>query len=1134
MRSPLLSAFFHWLLLFSCVVLFGSCDSQRPGSPRILVFSKTSGFHHASIGAGNKALLQLGQQNGFEVDTTTNAAYFHEDSLGKYAAVVFLSTTGDVLDQYQEADFERYIQAGGGFVGIHAAADTEYDWPWYGAMVGGYFDSHPKVQEASIVVKDKSHLSTKHLPDPWQRADEWYNYKNLNEQVKVLLSLDEKSYEGGKNGDNHPIAWYHDYDGGRAFYTGLGHTDESYQDADFLQHLLGGIQYAMGDNSKLHYKNAKTERVPAEERFVKTVLTQGGFTEPTEMAILPDLSVLVVQRRGEVMLYDQSNQQVSQVGALQVYHKASVPGVNAEEGLMGLAADPNFAKNNFIYLYYSPADSAVNRLSRFVFRNKQLDMASEKVVLEVKSQRNICCHTGGSIAFGPDNMLYLSTGDNSTPFNEKGQRYVNHGFAPLDDRPGHEQYDARRSAGNTNDLRGKILRIKIKEDGTYSIPAGNLFPEKTANTRPEIYVMGNRNPYRISVDQKNGFLYWGEVGPDANNDSLEVRGPRGYDEFNQARQAGFFGWPFFVGKNYSYRRYDYDAGKTGQTFDPAKPVNESRNNTGLRELPAAQPAFIWYPYTASKEFPQLGTGGRTAMAGPAYYPDLYPKETAYPAYYNGKVFIYEWVRNWIKVLTLKENGDLQKMETFMSDTPFSAIMDMELGPDGRIYVLEYGKGWFTANPDAGLARLDYIAGNLPPRISNFIVNRTSGKTPLTIKASVAASDPEKEPLRYLWTIGDITKETKEPFLEHTIDKAGSHVVRVEVLDKQQASRQSEEVKVYAGNTQPEVAIKLAGNQSFYFAGKPVQYEVQVKDEDDQVKTENLFVSQDLIRGKDLAGANLGHQVLSETVVGRNLMNASDCKGCHKLDEKSIGPSFREIAVKYQKEREAQAYLTDKILKGGSGVWGANPMPAHAAMNPEEARQIVQWVRSLANEDSKKPSLPAKGTITPPATTPQGQPSVLKLTATYTDNGAPGAPQPLTGAYTVFLRNSSVDVGELKQVNSFTSKDSLGSKYLVLPAGEGWLKTSEVDLTNISKIEVAGFGTGVAATYTVEVRLGQVNGKKVGEGALRFGANKQKTTAALSLQNASGNQLQEVYLVFKPTSTAGAGKKPMLKTITFVP
>jgi glucose/arabinose dehydrogenase len=219
--------------------------------------------------------------------------------------------------------------------------------------------------------------------------------------------------------------------------------------------------------------------------------------------------------------------------------------------------------------------------------------------------------------------------------------------------------------------------------------------------------MGNRNPYRISVDPKNSFLYWGEVGPDANADSLDTRGPRGYDEINQARKAGYFGWPLFVGNNYAYHEYDYTTGKSGTAFDASKPVNNARSNTGIKELPAAQPAFIWYPYAIAKDFPEMGTGGRTAMAGPVYYSELYPSDTRMPDYYNGKLFIYDWVRNFIKAVTLRPNGDFYKMEPFMEKTKLAALVDMELGPDGKLYILEYGKGWFSKNKDSGLSRIDF-------------------------------------------------------------------------------------------------------------------------------------------------------------------------------------------------------------------------------------------------------------------------------------------------------------------------------------------------------------------------------------------------------------------------------------------
>lgn len=697
--------FIAFVFSFSLPACTDNVSGNNSGK-RILVFSKTTGFRHASIPNGKAAIQKLGKENGFEVDTTEDATLFTEDNLKKYAAVVFLNTTGDVLDYRQEAAFERFIQSGGGFAGIHSATDTEYDWIWYARLVGGNFESHPKIQQAKIQVVDKNHASTVHLPDVWERRDEWYNFKNLNRDVKVLLKIDEKSYEGGKNGEDHPMAWYHDYDGGRAFYTELGHTEESYTEANYIKHILGGILYAIGNN-KQDYEKAKSQIPPDEKSFAKTVLTQGEFLEPTEMTILPNLDVLVVQRRGEIAIYKNDSKQLKKAGFLNVYWKTKKEGTNAEEGLLGICRDPQFEKNNRIYVFYSPEDTSVNRLSRFELKNDTLDMKSEKIVLQFYSQREICCHTGGSIAFGPDGLLYLSTGDNSTPFDEPKQPYVNRGYAPLDDRPGHEKYDARRSSSNSNDLRGKVIRIKLNEDGTYNIPEGNLFAKGQVNTRPEIYAMGTRNAYRISVDQKNSFVYWGDVGPDSDKDSFDTRGPKGYDEINQARNAGYFGWPLFIGKNYNYYEYDYATGRTGAAFDTNKPINNSRNNTGIKELPRPQPAFIWYPYGISPDFPQIGSGGRTAMAGPVYYTDLYPGKNGLPGYYNGKLFIYEWMRNFIKAVTLQPDGNFYKMEPFMEKTKFAAPVDMEIGPDGKLYILEYGTGWFSKNKDAGLSRIDY-------------------------------------------------------------------------------------------------------------------------------------------------------------------------------------------------------------------------------------------------------------------------------------------------------------------------------------------------------------------------------------------------------------------------------------------
>jgi type 1 glutamine amidotransferase len=228
------------------LISLSACLSVSAQQKKILVFAKTAGFHHQSIAVGIPALQKLGSENKFEVDTTRDAGLFTAANLKQYAAVVFLNTTGDVLDNEQQTAFEQYIHAGGGYVGVHAASDTEYDWPWYGKLVGAYFIKHPEQQVATLQVTDRKSIATKHLPETWTRKDEWYNFKDIQPDIKVLIKIDESSYKGGSNGDNHPMAWYHDYDGGRAFYTGLGHVDASYTDPLFLKHLLGGLQYAMG------------------------------------------------------------------------------------------------------------------------------------------------------------------------------------------------------------------------------------------------------------------------------------------------------------------------------------------------------------------------------------------------------------------------------------------------------------------------------------------------------------------------------------------------------------------------------------------------------------------------------------------------------------------------------------------------------------------------------------------------------------------------------------------------------------------------------------------------------------------------------------------------------------------------
>jgi cytochrome c len=675
----------------------------------VLVFSKTAGFRHDSIDEGLAAIQALGAANDFTVTHTENAALFTQANLAQYEAVIFLNTTGDVLNAAQQTAFQAYIQAGGGFAGTHSAADTEHGWAWYGQLLGAYFTSHPAIQQATIEVADHVHGSTAHLPDRWVRTDEWYNYHvNPRGDVHVLMTLDESTYSPGTGaqGFDHPISWYKYFEGGRSWYTGLGHTAGTYAEPLFRQHLLGGILFAAG-------QAAADLGATIDANWQKVDLAT-GLNNPVSLAVAPTGEVYFNELGGRLKVYDPSTGQTTVAGTLSVFSQG-------EDGLLAVALDPGFAENHWIYLYYSPAGSAqVNRLSRFTINGKLLDLGSQQVILEIPVNRvqsgESDGHSGGSLAFGPDGLLYLSTGDDTVPFESNG-------YAPIDERAGREPFDAQRASSNTHDLRGKILRIKPEADGSYSIPAGNLFPADGSQGRPEIYVMGIRNPYRISIDSETGWVYWGDIGPDATNDSTN-RGPRGYDEINQARQAGNFGWPYVIANNKPYRDFNFATGAPGALFNPAAPVNNSPNNTGAVNLPPATPALIWYPYSTDlslNPFPELITGiqSRTAMAGPVYHFDpALASEIKLPEYFDDTFIMYDWSRNRFWEVKLDQNGALVKINRIFSDLSFNKPIDSELGPDGALYVMEWGTGFGGGNPDAKLVRVEFL-GNLPKLVGDY-------------------------------------------------------------------------------------------------------------------------------------------------------------------------------------------------------------------------------------------------------------------------------------------------------------------------------------------------------------------------------------------------------------------------------
>jgi cytochrome c len=432
--------------------------------------------------------------------------------------------------------------------------------------------------------------------------------------------------------------------------------------------------------------------------------------DPLEIATAPDGRVFMIERAGVVKIWKPDTKATVVAARIEVFKEL-------EDGLLGIALDPKFAQNKWVYLFHSEPETrnapgvgktGDNLVSRFTLKGDTLDLSSRKELLRITTQREQCCHSAGSLAFDGQGNLYAATGDNTHPGESDG-------FSPIDERDGRGPWNALKSSANANDLRGKILRVHPEPDGTVTIPKGNLFPPGTPNTRPEIYVMGNRNPWRIDVDPRSGYLYWGEVGPDAGGPN-EKRGPAGFDEINQARTAGNFGWPIIIGDNKPYHRHDFATRMSGEAFDPAKPLNESRYNTGPRELPPAQPAFIWYPYSASTRFPVVRDGGRTACAGPVYYFDeKNTSPTKLPRDFDRTLFIYEWSRNWIIAVHLDEDHRIAKkadgslhMERFCPGMTFMRPTDLSIGPDGCLYVLENGTAW-VGNKDTQLVRIEHRA-----------------------------------------------------------------------------------------------------------------------------------------------------------------------------------------------------------------------------------------------------------------------------------------------------------------------------------------------------------------------------------------------------------------------------------------
>jgi PKD repeat protein/glucose/arabinose dehydrogenase len=862
---------------------------------KVLVFTKAVAEQHSSTAAGVQAIKQIGARYRFAVHVTDDARVFTAHRLTHYRVVVFLNTSGDVLDDAQQAAFEEYYRDGGGFVGIHSAIETELDWSFLTDILGTRAAGSSAVTAATLKVADRVHPAAEVLPRYWHRTDQWYNFTaNVRGFSHVLATVDETTYSGGTMGFDHPITWCKDFQGGRSFYTGLGDTPAAFATSDLRAHLAGAIRWAGGQT------DGDCGATVLANYQMDFIAAPPNVSEPIGFDVLPDGRVVQTDRRGGVRLHDPATNTTHLLAQIPVY-------LASEDGMYGPAVDNDFATNKWVYLYYSPlameppfpastppenapntgADPSVwdpwlgyFQLSRFKLVDgpaPTLDLASEQKILKVPVNRGACCHVAGDIDFDSRNNLWLVTGDD-TPAGGGNSG----GFSPHNDMLtatglyNAPHVDARRSALNTNDLRGKILRIKVRADGSYTIPRGNLFAgteEGGGKTRPEIYAMGLRNPFRITLD-RNDVAYITDYSPDAQTPTV-FRGPAGTGRMMVVREPANYGWPLCYSPDLPYYRWDFnnsvpldDPPQAHKCGDPDRgPANTSRWNTGLTHSPPIAESELWYSYqdnnpttplgtpcpayytvsppgTCPRLFPELGTGGVGPHGAAKYdFDRRNPNETKFPEYYDGAIFFGEFTRDYLREIRLDASGDVFKINNLLNCGPAPTTptrpflcdnpMDMMWGKDGNFYLLTYGDGFFAINPDAALVKFSYVKGLRAP-IAVIGATPRDGIAPLTVQFSSEGShDPDPaDSISFEWDLdGDGTVDSVDPNPSFTYTANGVYTARLTITDSS-GKTASANTTITVGNTSPTVTVVTPVDGGLFTFGDSIPFAVTVTDPED--------------------------------------------------------------------------------------------------------------------------------------------------------------------------------------------------------------------------------------------------------------------------------------------------------------
>jgi cytochrome c len=842
---------------------------------------------------------------------------------------------------------------------------------------------------------------------------------------------------------------------------------------------------------------------PDESRFTQKVVVE-GLEEPLQIEFDNKENVYWIERIGNVKRFNEKTGEVEMIGTLDLT-KETAP------GLIGILLDKDFETSRQIFLFYSAAADKGDalRLSRFdLGENGLLDIPNEKIILTVPWEQPDGHHFGGGMTWDKKGNLYLSIGADSHPTQYSPLPFKNEGGRGEDEA---------RTAGNTNDLRGTIIRIKPNADGTYSIPDGNLFAPGKPSTLPEIYIMGNRNPWRLSIDSKTQFLHWGEVGPDAGVDSEEF-GPMGYDEFNVAKGPGNYGWPYFIGYNRAYNSYDYKTGVYGEPYKPDSSFNNSPNNTGLKMLPLPQESLIAYPYQVSEEWPILGSAARSAVGGPIFRKNDFSEnaERVFPEYFEGKWFITDYVRNWIMVVEMdEERSNVNSLERFLPAEMLahSQPLDMDFSPNGDLYLVEYGIGG-----QGKISRIEYNAGNRAP-IAKASSSAMDGKVPLDLKLSSEGSlDMDGDPLTYNWTIkgmdGKIVQDFTDPNPTLILEEPGKYFVNLKVKDFHGLSSE-DSFQIIAGNSRPQVKFQiLEGNQSFYFPEGMIKYVLSVEDREDGSLMDGMIKKEEVLVTAQYIPSGMGYPQLELLEVqdklnpeiklkhlnAKALVQKSNCLSCHLEDRKLVGPSFQDIAKRYKEDPKAFEILSKSIADGGSGKWGDSPMPPQPMLNSPEITQIIDYILEINSENQENTNLGTSGQYQTKAYNKRGRGKRLDsyfrtplemgsyvFLASYTDKGSEEKDGLNLDGKDYFLLRYPVlapEEADFFSEEGISYTPSTNDPGFIFTGKGGHIGFRAIDLTGINQVKIGApnrfwhWSHFVGAT--IELRSDNPEGKVIGE------------------------------------------------------